>query len=160
MTQINRSSLLNNAAGDLLISQARENFPVQLSNSVAPVFEIGAKYSTILKASVTTVTGAATIYTTPRDKDFFLTGFTFSFRKDAACDIASGGSLAFVVYQDGAANAVWKQAVVTLTAQDANIVMTFPFPMKLDRNSVIQATGTFAAGVLVRSVSIVGFILE
>lgn len=48
----------------------------------------------------------------------------------------------------------------TLTAFSAYQTISFPYPIKIDRNSRIDLAGTFAAGSMSKKVTIGGFILE
>lgn len=104
-------------------------------------------------------TGNMSAYTTPTDKDFYLTAIQASFAKDATCDVASGPGRVSVVI-DGATQYILEFALLTLTAQSDAVVIVFPYPVKIDRTSSIAWTNTFTAGAMARTLTLVGYTEE
>lgn len=129
--------------------------------SVIPVCEVNPKHnkSQICKFVTKTTTGTLSIMQTPTDQDFYLTGCTLSFSKDAACDMATG-HLFIQCISDGAIQVLCGLAILTTTAERDTISVQFRNPIKCDRNTAIQSVGTFAAGNCSRSATITGFIDE
>lgn len=125
---------------------------------ITPTVEVLPRVN-IVRSSSQGTTGSATIYTTPADKDFYLQSFTASFNKNAACDIATG-LISVDCRIDGVLAELHRFTVITLTAERADITISYPIPIKLDRNTAVRITGTFTAGVLQRSVSLTGYTVE
>ena len=137
--------------------------PTQLANQVIPVIDVNPKALRRSNIARTASTSGAstTIYTTPADKDFFLVGANFSFIKDATSDIATNAALQLRCIIDGLTTAILNHAVITLTAQSGNISISFPFPLKIDRNTAISLfRASTTAGVTVIAGSIVGYTVE
>lgn len=129
---------------------------------VVPVIDVNPKHArvcNIVKANSRITTGSSTVYTTPATQDFFLSTATLSMVKDAACDQATG-IIGFTAVIDGATVQLLQFPVITLTAQQYNQTIEFPIPIKIDRNTGITSTGTYAAGVMARSFQITGYIVD
>lgn len=103
------------------------------------------------------VSGTGTLYTTPSDKDFYICSAALAVIKDATCDV-SIGSIAISITTGGLSQNILMIPVLTTTAQSGEINITFPFPIKCDRNSAVTLTGTYAAGLMSRSASIAGYV--
>jgi len=157
MVRINRSSVLLNTQDILLLQSGNQAPPIEANNSIQPVVEVGPTFSNIVKRSVNTNTGTSTIYTTPADKDFYMTGFSHSVTKNATSD----NTLCLLnVIIGGATLAISALQFQTLTAASDHIEMTFPYPLKIDRNSIIAHNGTFGAGAMSKICVIYGFLVE
>jgi len=134
--------------------------PRDISNSIQPVIEVGKNIDQhFSKSASQATTGTITIFTTPSDKDFFMTCCNFSFAKDSTCDIGTG-VIDFLCVINGATVRPLRSAVITTTAERGNLETSFSTPIKLDRNSVISLTGTFTVGVMARVASINGFTVD
>lgn len=157
MAKIQRSSIINNSANELLIQQTTDITPAITEEKVRLVYPVNHKFTTIWKASDSSTSGTSTIYTTPTDKDFFLTSISMSITKNATSD-NTGLSLTSTI--GGAAVALSKILTETLTASSFVVTREFPYPIKIDRGVAISATSAFTAGASSRSVQIGGFILE
>jgi len=88
--------------------------------------------------------GSGTIYTTPADKDFYLTGFSLSFVK-AASDTGTLVQITCIV--DGVTTSIFGFAGLTLTAERDGVAVDLSTPIKVDRNTAISCglTGTYTA---------------
>jgi hypothetical protein len=126
-----------------------------------PVIEVGMKLTknAISRTGGSAATGSATIYTTPTDQDFYLTGFNFSYSKNATCDVATG-SINLTAFIQGANVAICLLSVLTLTAEKDTISVTLTHPIKIDRGKAIAISGTFTAGAMARNGAIYGYIDE
>jgi hypothetical protein len=136
-----------------------EGIPLKFKKSIHPVLVVNPlpnNFCDIVANNSATSTGATTIYTTPTDKDFYLTEFSVSVIKDATCDSATG-SYQFNVVINKTTKTIFYFSVITLTAQTGHISISLPVPVKLDRGSTVTLSGTFTVGACVRSGSIVGF---
>jgi hypothetical protein len=140
--------------------------PKILNGTIVPVIELNptlTKIDRICKHATTSTSGNITVYTTPANQDFYLTGFTLSFIKDVTCDNATGNVTLFSTIDGGAVHLA-AIATITLTAQNSSINVTLKNPIKIDRSTVIgvgsSVGSTFTAGVLVRAASIKGYLQE
>ena len=137
--------------------------PTKINDSVQPVININPKdyrRCNIVRGQTLGTSGTTTaIYTTPSDKDFYLCNYSLSIIKDATCDIASGAITASITV-DGASRIIAGIAVLTTTAQNSVITVSFNSPIRLDRNTSVSLTGTFTVGSLQRTHSIVGYTVE
>jgi len=116
-----------------------------------PVIEVSPKLTQCAVAfgAIKTSTGSSTIMNANPNQDVYIQSITYCIIKDAACDKADGStSLTFV--QNGATMFV-SIPVIALTAQSQSINITFPNPIKIDRNSAINfGNDSFAAGKFIR----------
>lgn len=112
----------------------------------------------IARGSTGAVSGALTaVYTTPTDRDFYLTGVTMSFAKDAVCDVASA-VMTLSIRIDGAPAQIAQLPMLTLTAQSGVVSVSFPIPIRVDRGFAINTnTQTFTVGLLQRACTITGY---
>lgn len=131
-------------------------FRRELPWTLTPVVPI-QPFTTINSTLSSTTTGTVAAYTTPTDKDFYVTGIDISMIKDAACDAASGGVVTVSTTVKGITFSLARISGITLTAQSASKYCSFPFPIKVDRGVAINVTGTFTAGVLVRDIVVHGY---
>jgi hypothetical protein len=164
MAQVYNSDLLKELRDASKLQQLSESIPNQLDTKIVPVIEVNPKLLrvvNIIRGTAKTTTGSATIYTTPTDRDFYLTAITFAVTKNAACDVASG-RYGLQMYIDGAAQVIGMVSVQTLTASDIATSMTFDTPIKIDRNTSIVTAGgvSFTAGAMITTTSILGFTVE
>jgi hypothetical protein len=117
-----------------------------------PVIEVGTKsVKNILVAPLTApATGLQTILTTSTTNDTIIYCIVMSYNKNATCDIATGQ-----IYIDavlgGKITHIALLNVITLTAEKDNLIIPLPHGLKIDRGTNIQMSGTFTAGVLIRS---------
>jgi len=88
---------------------------------------------------VKSVNSATTIYTTPADKDFYLTYVLLSAIKDAA---ATGTSVAISATVEGVSTSIVAIAGITLTVQQQTVPVFFSTPIKIDRNTAIAISGS------------------
>jgi hypothetical protein len=157
MARVTRSSILL-WMQDLLGFQAGANqVPVDTPNSIQPVIEVGPRFCQLIRASSRGTTGSSTIYTTPADKDFYITHAVLTLTKDATND---GTSLTLSASQGGLFSNILNIRTQTTTAGSFSQVISFPYPIKVDRNSAISYGMTFTAGSATFAANIGGFIIE
>lgn len=130
----------------------------EVADYIQPIIKIEPRCN-ISEGTGRTVSGTATMFTTPASKDFYLTGLLISYIKDAACDIATG-AIAVTVNIDGTSKTIARLSVLTLTAQSQVVYIPFVKPLKVDKSASISMTGTFAAGNLQRDWTIHGYTVE
>jgi len=136
-----------------------ESVPVDVADFIQPVVLIKA-IGNINKGINSEVTGAINVYTTPTDKDFYLTSATFSMCKNAACDQGTG-TLSLTGTVEGTTGIkLMGISTITLTAQDQTIHTPFEPPIKIDRGTILQQSASFTAGTMARLICIKGYTLE
>jgi len=126
---------------------------------IVPTIEINPKllrFCNIVRNATASNATTATIFTTPANQDFYLIAAQMSMIKDAsATSLASsidltpeGAQLASIMVIRG----------ISLTAQNDSLTISFPVPLKLERNTTITINNTTATATVVSSGMIVGFI--
>jgi hypothetical protein len=155
MVQINRSSVMQQARDILDIPASISNIK-DTHTTIQPVVEIGPKFTTIARHVSSTTTGSSTIYTTPTDKDFYLTYAQLNITKDATSDNVNCNLLATL----NAVRRILSINTQTTTAGSFNAANSFPYPIKIDRGTNITVNGTFTVGATTKEACIGGFILE
>ena len=162
MATIYNSLLTKELIEGARVQVSRDSVPTQIADKVVPVMEVNPsmlRKNTILRGSSRTTTGTLTIYTTPTDRDFYLTSLSLSIIKDVTCDLATGSSAPSCTI-DGASQNLPGFSTITTTAQNQTLTINFDKPIKLDKNSSIVWGGTFTAGVYIRYGVITGYIIE
>lgn len=142
------------------IQISRDAIPNQMADKVVPVIDVNPKHAritNIAKCTTQTAYGDVTLYTTPTNKDFFLTGFTINYQKDVVSDNAA---LDLYVTIGGAVTKIFGFKPITLTVGQESATYTFLNPMKLDKGTTITFTGAGTVGVLGRGASIYGYLVE
>lgn len=137
--------------------------PKTISGQVIPVININPKdyrVVNIVKDVNTTASGAVTLYTTPADKDFFLTSVTFSVVKDAACSHAGASRLRLAATINGETVGIAGVALLNLTAENKTVGYGYSTPIKIDRGTALQSGLTFIAGNYSLYMSLQGYTVE
>jgi len=158
MVRVTRSSVLLKIQDLLGLQSGAQAPPVECKSDIQPVLEAGPRYTYVLKhGNQTTSSSTYNLYTTPADKDFYLTFANLSLTKDAVSD---NTQVYIQITQNGATILVAFIPTQTTTAGSWQIHCPFPYPIKVDRNTNILLAGTFTAGTFRRTGTIGGFILE
>lgn len=135
--------------------------PSELADKALPVVDMTPDFHrvpNIIRSRVQTSSGAGAIYTTSSSRDFYLTGISVSFIKDATCDAASGEVAGISAPINGVTQTFLSLAGITLTAGTDSIQMNFDQPIKIDRASnILLNSTTFTVGVLVRCATLQGY---
>jgi hypothetical protein len=137
---INRNSETAEEIRDVFkLQQGIDGIISNVGNQIIPVCDINPKHSricNIVKHLNNTASGTSTVYTTPTDSDFYLTSAYFSFSKNALCDVSTGTLNMSVLMPDGSsASSLLSHAVITLTAQNGALSISFPTPILLKSKS-------------------------
>lgn len=160
MATINNSDTIRRILDDAGIQTSIDDVPKELASKVVPVLISNPISETVIKSGSSSTTGGFTIYTTPSNKDFYLTSIQFHVIKDVVCNMATGSVTVLGVKEGRTAEALSRLGVITLTAQDDVVAVAFPNPIKLDRDSTISSTVSYAAGVMVRTVVLSGLLVD
>lgn len=134
-----------------------ENVTLPVNNSIQPVYEVKKKICNIVRSSTATNSTSSTIYTTPSDKDFYLSSYVLTVIKDAT---ATSISTRISVIIDGATQVLSRIDGITLTAQAHTITLGLPIPIRIDRSTNIVVTNTTAVANVIGAATIVGYTEE
>jgi len=111
---------------------------------ITPTVEL-TRVITLSKTGFASNATSGNVYAVPADQDFYMTALTLSVIKDATATSTESAVWASV---DGQFVRIATIATLTLTAQNASIALSFPLPLKVDRNSTITVqNGTAIANV-------------
>jgi hypothetical protein len=143
----------DNLINELGLHQGIDTIPKLIVPSIQPVFEVGKKIGIVRSASKTT-TGTTPIYTTPADRDFFLTNLFLSNVTDASCDNTS----IFIQFVQNGVTYYLLFPKITLTAFSGNTQLNLSVPIKVDRASNISISSTFTLGTSTSHGVIVGYL--
>lgn len=151
--QIRKGSIVNDATLELDLDL---NSVSSIKDKTSPVYSVNPSKANLVRSIAQTISAAATIYTTPSSKDFYLTSIQLSYTKDATFD---GNAVYISVVVDGATHIIACLAANSTVKDHDHLEMNYTFPIKIDRNSVIQICGTFTAGTCSKLACISGFVL-
>lgn len=166
MTKIYNSDTIKEVRDAAKIQISTDATPQETSDKVVYTMEVNPKLlrtNNVFKASNNSSSGSSTIYTTPTDRDFFLTEVYFSFIKDATCDVATAANLGIQATNGflGASITLVQFPCLTLTAQSDSGQVVFKNPVKIDRGTSIQImNAAFTVGSMVRVGGIRGYTVE
>lgn len=156
MAQIHNTETIKRILDDGGIQTSTEDVPTQLASKVVPVLVSNPPIvANVLESAMRNTTGSVTVYTTPTDKDFFLTSAYLGFVCDATCD----GTLYFlkVSPKGQASTSLISIRKATTTADRDFQPFAFPIPLQLEKGTNITVTCTFTAGTTSFDGGIVGY---
>jgi hypothetical protein len=111
----------------------------------------------ILRGVTATNSTSATIYTTPTDKDFYLTSALLSTIKD----VTSTSTLERLrVVIDGVTQDILLISSLSLTAQDRTITLSLNNSIKIDRGTTITVTNSTNVANITTTALIQGYFVE
>lgn len=160
MAKIYSSDLSKELREGARLQTAKDIIPSELAEKVVPVMEVNPKMLrriTVFKETTKNTTASTTIYSTPSDRDFYLSAAYFSLQADAACDNVSGQIIAT---QEGSGKAILRIMKITLTATSGQMTLSLPEPMKIDRGTNITLNTSFTVGACSMTGGIFGYIDE
>jgi len=160
MATIYNTELLKELRDGIKGQQLTGSFPNKLASAVVPVMEVNPKLlrrTTIIREKLVTNTAEATIYTTPTNQDFYLTGISMAYIKDATSQSTYQRVL---VVTNGATSNIAYLPQITLTAGQANHFISFDKPVKIDRNTNISGGVGNATANISSAIIIYGYIDE
>lgn len=163
MATIYNSDLSRELIDGAKLQLSRDKIPTELAEKVVPVMEVNPKLLrrvNLIKNVSGTTTGALTVWTTPTDVDFYLTGVLLGVIKDATCDMATS-QIAVGIIVDGVSKRAVSIPILTLTAQAHVVNREYTVPVKVDRGTTISSTANaYTAGLCSREVIIQGYTVE
>lgn len=150
------TSLINNA--NRIFNPKGEAPPMEVADIIMPTVDLGAgQFVDIVRHAQSAVTGGATIYTTPTDKDFYLTSIQLSSQSDATAD---NTSILVTANIEGVSRRLINVGKLTTTARVVDIFLDFAIPIKIDRGAIIAFANSFTVGASITNVSITGYTAE
>lgn len=142
-------------AARILNTKNSDTLPSTL-NVLTPVIPI-TRYCDIVKSTAVTNATTGTVYTTPSDKDFYLTAIHLAIYKDATATSTDTSIRAFI---QGLNTGILRVPGLTLTAQSEAMTLSFPTPIKIDRNTAITIDNTTNVANIKAFGSIIGYTVE
>lgn len=154
--QVQNRDIITNIVNDLGINPGPDILPSTINATIQPVFEVYEKVVDVAKNVVTTApTTSSTIYTTPADKDFYLTSVQLSFIKDASAT----STASFVQTTIGGVSAtILSLRQLATTAQSGSESITYNPPLKIDRNVAITCQNSTNVAAITSQACITGYI--
>lgn len=154
MATIYNSELMKELANAARLQQSRDKIPDQITDKVMPVMEVNPrllKFSEICKYNTAINALEVTIYQVPTYAEFYLTSVFISVIKDAtATSLYSRVRITI----NGVSCYLCQIPGITLTAQNQSATISFPFPIKCDKGTLIVLQNSTNVG----NVSSVGMI--
>lgn len=160
MATIYNSDLTKELVDAGKIQVSRDSIPTQIADKVVPVMEVNprlTRYSNIVRHSNLDNTTSATIYTVPSGKSFVLTGASLNFLKDAT---ATATTIYISIVIGGATQRLLHFKTLTLTAEQRELSISFPFPIRVDDGSSINVVSDTDVANIKAGASIVGILLD
>lgn len=127
-----------------------------IADFIQPIVPITRIINIIRNATGTNATSTV-LYTTPSDKDFYLTNASLSLIKDAT---ATSNISTITVVVEGVTQRIISIIGLTLTAQAETNYKNFNIPIKLDRNTAITITHSTNVGNVSANGIIMGYTVE
>lgn len=136
--------------------KAGDNLTSDIGNLIVPVVPI-TRFSNILKTATATNNTAATIYTTPSDKDFYLTGVQIAVSKDAT---ATSLGTDVTVFYNSVNTRIIKISTNQLQVQNEAVSQVFNPPLLIDKGTAIVLNNSTNVANIVSSACIYGYTVE
>jgi hypothetical protein len=136
------------------------DIPIKLAQSIVPIIDItpvAHRVVNIGRSTATTSPSNSTIYTTPTDRDFYLTGAILTASYDATAD---NTFTHLQTYVNGYLFSILEFRKISLTAFSDNTTISFPTPIKLDRGATIVLSGSFNVGSGTKGAAIFGYVVD
>lgn len=129
----------------------------EISEEIIAVIPIIPKCNIVRSIRAINASNVVTLFTTPTDKDFYLTNAALNFIKDAS---ATSTVSDITVYIDGVLQTLLRIDQITLTAQTGSIAESYPIPIKIDRGTNITVEHGTAVANITTSGMIKGYTVE
>jgi len=113
-------------------------------DTVQPVVEVNVRTVNVWRHTTVSATGQTVIFTTPTDKDFYLTGSYLAFQKDDLNDMLDITIDAFM--EDGHISFINRLFQLAATESVGNSDIPLTFAVKLKRGTPITLNHIFGAG--------------
>lgn len=124
--------------------------------AIYPVAQIRPRSDIFFENNASNAT-AATIYTAPSDKFFYLQSVCLSMIKDVTATSTVSAVRGFV---DGTQKILIHITSLTLTIQNGTMALNFDPPLRLDKGQAITVTNSTAVGNINARGSIIGYLSD
>ena len=163
--KINNSDLTKELIEGAKLSSAIGTIPSEMQTTVVPVMEVNPRLlrkCNIIRSSILTTNANGTLLTASTTQQTFITSCSVAFIKDIVCDMSSGLGPGIDLVQGGATVRLCYFPIITLTAQNDSMTMSFDPPILIDKGSAVTANrgSAFTAGVCVRAMTITGYVVD
>lgn len=156
MVRTSNSGIIDRQRIDAGIQLGTGNVATELNiNSIQPVLIVNpTQYNTFIKFNDSNNATNTTIFTTSTTRDTYLTAFTLSVIKDVT-STSTGSSIGVII--DGAVILICKISSITLTIQNATISLSLPYPIKVDKGSIVSVRNATGNANIYTSACIFGY---
>lgn len=155
--QINNAEL-KKAFSDSTKTQLLEQVQVVDNSKVIPIVDVTPrkfKNTDIVRRNVCQNATSTTLYTTPSNADFYLTGVSLNVIKDATSQSVSSRVNIII---NGATQTILSIEGLSLTAQIESNTISVIRPVKVDRGTNITLTNTNATANITAGATICGYV--
>lgn len=157
MANINKSPIIQRVIEVLGIQAAKEGVPNVTADKIQPVVEVTPITNAVYHREWTTTLDSSAILTTPStDTNFYITYAQLAITKDVACDNVLASIYATI---NGVIVNILCIPTQTLTAGSHSVQLSFPKPIKLDKNTLVRISGAFTVGTMTKEGIIGGYFL-
>jgi len=143
-------------ANRILASKGGDFLSDEVMPNIQPVIPI-SPVANISRGSGMTNALTSALFTTPADKDFYLTSAVLSVSKDVT---STAVAIDFRVVIDGASQTPIRISGITLTPLQATVPLVFNPPIKIDRNTAISINANTAVANIRVDGSLTGYTEE
>lgn len=159
MGVINNGNVSNAFTNDLGLQLSADGKALnQNFDAVMPTYDYqNTLFSNVIASGFASNAVTKTLLTTPTDKDFFMTACQLSVIKDATSTSTSVDIECMVGGKNFSLIAI---PCISLTAQTGQISLSFPVPIKVDRNSAITINSSTNVANITYFGSIVGYLKQ
>ena len=142
MEQINNDQTIKECSTTL--GHQVENLPGLDTSKISLVADTTKKYSTMVKSNSGNNQAQQVLLLTNGTQDFYITGASITMIKT----IASENTECTLVVKtaQGGTQSILMLSGITLTAQEQSIALSFPHPIKVERNSTIYVNNLSVTG--------------
>jgi len=143
---------------DLKIQPAMA-LPRKLVDNIQPTYSINTRHMiNVVQRTSRSTTGSTILFTTPTDRDFFLTSMTVAATCDATADSTNYSGFLFPFNSPATSVLVIEIPKQTTTAlSNVHQIKTFDPPIKISRGSAISITQAFTVGTSIVTGSLMGY---
>jgi len=161
MADIHNSDLKREIIDGAKINTAFDKIPQQLAEKVVPVMETNPKFFrtiNVVESGSRDTSGQIALYTTPTDKDFYITSVQINNQSDVTAD--NTDAYISTKLPDGNSATLAQLFKLSTTVFQGVINLSFPIPIKIKRGTAINFGSTFTAGASITGAGITGYIVE
>jgi hypothetical protein len=148
-TELRNSDTAKELRAVTMLSNAIDEQPHVVSQQVVPVMEINPKMMRVIntvKSQTATNNASVAIFTTPTDKDFYLSALALSLTKDASATLTYASIEATVKGQSSPVRFLTLAVTTTTAVQGLNAQIALPHDLLLERGTNITCTADTAVG--------------